>query len=342
MLLMAAHAPHRILQAFRRWWPLLVAVAAVGGIVVAVDPRDVASALRGVDLPLLVPVVLLTFLALVLQGVRWHVLLAAVGARLSLVDSVLLSIAGQGITAVLPLGDLTRAVFASEVSDVPFADVVATVTVQELTFTLLLLVSAGPVVLERHQAAGAEIVALLGVVAICVILLVPAVFHQVHRAAAHTPVLRRFTVQIDELRHETVRLLHHHGTMAWALLDLARVLVSITAFWLLVLAVAPAGIGWASAAFVLALSYVGGAVSLIPGGVGANEASVVGLLVLVGVHPAAAAAIAVLQRAISSGSAIVFSLAAYVLARRRHPELSSLTSIRRPQTAPPAVSRGVG
>jgi uncharacterized protein (TIRG00374 family) len=121
--------------------------------------------------------------------------------------------------------------------------------------------------------------------------------------------------------------------MAWALLDLARVLVSITAFWLLVRAVAPGGIGWASAAFVLALSYVGGAISLIPGGLGANEASVVGLLVLVGVHPAAAAAIAVLQRAISSCSAIVFALVAYVLARRRHPQLSSPTSIRRRQPA---------
>ena len=337
MLPMAAHAPRRTLRAFLRRWPLLVAVAAVGGIVVAVNPRDVASALRSVDLPLLVPVVLLTLLALVLQGARWHFLLAAVGARLSLVDSVLLSIAGQGITAVVPLGDLTRAVFASEVTDVPFADVVATVTVQELTFILLLLVSAGPVVLERHQAAGAEIAALLGVVAICVILLVPAVFHQVHRAVSHTPVLRRFAVQIDELREETVRLLHHHGTMAWALLDLARVLVFITAFWLLVLAVAPGSTGWASAAFVLALSYVGGAISLVPGGLGANEASVVGLLVLVGVHPGVAAAIAVLQRAISSGSAIVFALVAYVLARRRHPQLSSPTSIRRPEPASQAA-----
>ena len=131
-------------RALRRWWPVLLAVAAVGGIVVAVNPAEVASALRRTDLALLVPVLLLTVLTLVVQGTRWHFLLAAVGARIPMLDSVLLSVAGQGITALLPLGDLTRAIFATEVAGVAFADVVATVTVQELTFTLFLLVSAGP------------------------------------------------------------------------------------------------------------------------------------------------------------------------------------------------------
>jgi glycosyltransferase 2 family protein len=323
----------------RRLWPVLVAVAVVGSIILAVDPRAVGRALGGFDLALLAPILLLTCLALVAQGVRWHFLLAAVGARLSVADSVLLSLAGQGITAILPLGDLTRAVFASEVTDVPFADVVATVTVQELTFTLFLLVSAGPVVLERRQAADVEIVALLGIAAVVVILLVPPVFRQVHRVVAHTPLLRRHVAQIDELRHETVRLLHHRGTMAWSLLDLVRVLLAVTAFWLLVRALMPGGIGWASAAFVLALSYVGGAISLLPGGVGANEASVVGLLILAGVPPATAAAIAVLQRLISSGTSIVVALAAYVLARRRFPQLSSLGSLRRPEPQATTTSR---
>jgi uncharacterized protein (TIRG00374 family) len=327
-------------HALRRWWPVLLAVAAVGGIVVAVNPAEVATALRRTQLPLLVPVLLLSVLALLVQGLRWHFLLGAVGARLSMPDSVLLSVAGQGITALLPLGDLTRAIFASEVGGVAFADVVATVTVQELTFTLFLLVSAGPVVLERHQAAGAEIVALVGVAAIAVVLLVPPVFRRVHAVAARTPVLRRYIAQIDELQHETVLLLHHRRSMAWSLLDLVRVVVSITAFWLLVRAVTGGGTGWASAAFVLALSYVGGAISLIPGGVGANEASVVGLLYLVGVHPAAAAAIAVLQRVVSSGTAIVCAVTAYALARRRHPELSSITTIRRPDDPGRALRAG--
>jgi glycosyltransferase 2 family protein len=328
------------LRTLRRIWPALLAAAAVGGIVVAVDPAKVASALRSFDLVLLAPVLLLTFLTLVVQGLRWHFLLTTVGARLSAVNSVLLSLAGQGITAVLPLGDLTRAVFASEVSGVAFADVVATVTVQELTFILFLLILAGPVVVERRQVAGAEITALVGIAAVALILLVPPVFHRVHHAVAHTPLLRRFIAQIDELQQETVRLLHHRRTMAWSLIDLVRVALTITAFWLLVRGFTP-GVGWAAAGFVLALSYVGGAISLIPGGVGANEASVVGLLVLVGVHPATATAIAVVQRVVVSGTAVAAALTAYPVARRRFPQLSSIVALL-PQAGNSAVAGSAG
>ena len=329
------------LRTLRRIWPALLAAAAVGAIVVAVDPAKVAGALRGFQLALLAPVLVVTLLTLVVQGLRWHFLLTTVGARLSPVDSVLLSLAGQGITAILPLGDLTRAVFASEVSGVAFADVVATVTVQELTFTLLLLLAAGPVVIETRQVAGVELAALLGIAAVALILLAPPVFQRVHRAVAHTPLLRRFITQIDELQHETVRLLHHRRTMAWSLVDLVRVVLTITGFWLLVRGFTP-GVGWAAAAFVLALSYVGGAISLIPGGVGANEASVVGLLVLVGVHPATATAIAVVQRVVISGTAVASALTAYPIARRRFQQLSSIVALRMPERETSAVAGSAG
>jgi uncharacterized protein (TIRG00374 family) len=322
----------RMAGVLRRYWPVLLAVVAVGALVVAVNPREVGRALRGFDLVLLAPILLLGVAGLVVQGWRWHHLLTAVGAPLSLTDSVLLSVAGQGITAILPLGDLTRAVFVSEVTAVAFADVVATVTVQERSFTLFLLASAGPVVVERREAAAAEIVALAGIGLVLAILLVPAIFHQVHRVVARTPLLRRFTAQIDELQHETVVLLHRRGTLATSVLDLLRVLLTVTAFWLMVRALTHGGVGWASAAFVLALSYVGGAISLIPGGVGANEASVVGLLVVVGVSPSAATAIALVQRLLISGTAIGCSLVAFGLARRRFPQLSSPASLgHRPQ-----------
>lgn len=77
------------------------------------------------------------------------------------------------------------------------------------------------------------------------------------------------------------------------------------------------------------LCYVGAAISLRPGGVGANEAGMVGPLVVVGVEPGAAAAIAVLVRTVASMLAVLVALAAYSAARRRFLELSSLAGIRR-------------
>ena len=316
-------------RALRRLLPTLVGIAAIAAVVWVVQPADVVRAFRGFQAVVLLPVILLLLLTYLAQGARWHGLLRSVGARLTVSDSMLLNAAGQGITAILPLGDLTRAVFASETADVEFADVVATVTVQELTYTLLLLLAAGPVVVDHRQAVAVEVTALVGMAVIVAILVVPPLFHRVHQLVRWTPLLRRFTRQIDELQHETVALLHSPATVVWSILDAVRAFLAVTAFWLLVLGVQPGAVDWWSAAFVFSLSYVGGAISLLPGGVGANEAGMVGLLIVVGVEPAAAAAVAVLMRFIGSTLAVLVGAAAYVAARRRHPGLSSFTAIRR-------------
>jgi DNA-binding NarL/FixJ family response regulator len=57
----------------------------------------------------------------------------------------------------------------------------------------------------------------------------------------------------------------------------------------------------------------------------------VGLLVVVGVVPGAAAAIAVLMRFVSSVLAVVVAFAAYAASRRRFSELSSLTGDHAPR-----------
>jgi uncharacterized membrane protein YbhN (UPF0104 family) len=76
-------------------------------------------------------------------------------------------------------------------------------------------------------------------------------------------------------------------------------------------------VGWWQAAFVLALSTVGGAVSLIPGGIGASEASVAALLVFLGVDYGAAGAAAVIQRTLATGLSVALGATAYAAIHRR-------------------------
>lgn len=115
----------------------------------------------------------------------------------------------------------------------------------------------------------------------------------------------------------TAELLHRPDALGLSLLDLACAIAAITVFWLMVRGVAPGTLSWPKAGLLLALSSIGGAISLIPGGVGANEASVAGLLIVFGVDGGAAGAIAVIQRVLITGTAVVFGMAAYAVARRR-------------------------
>lgn len=301
----------------KRALPGLVAVAAVGGLLFAVDPRSVGAAVATFDPAFLAPLVMLAAAFYALQGLRWHQLLRRVGVRQRLAESELVNLAGQTVAAVLPLGDLTRALMASESSGVEFGATAATVTVQELTYTLLLVLVALPGLV--HLPGGVEwtVAVVAGVVAVVGMLTVPRVVRRVQNAVAHTPGLRRLRPQIEALQRETGRLLAQPAVLAGSVLDLARVVVATSALLLILHGLHVGGVSWWDAALVLAVSYVGGALSLLPGGIGANEASVVGVLVLVGVNPAAAAAAAILQRLSLSGIAALGGAAAYAALRGR-------------------------
>jgi uncharacterized membrane protein YbhN (UPF0104 family) len=297
--------------------PGVVAVAAVASLVLAVDPRAVGSATRRFDPVVIGPLFAVAVAFYGLQGLRWHQLLRAVGIRQRVVDSELVNLAGQSVSAVLPLGDLTRAVLVSESSGAEFGAAAATVTVQELTFTLLLVLLAAPGLIHLPGGIALTGLVVLGVAAVVVILTVPRVFGAVDGAVRHVPGLRRLAGQVEALQVGVVSLLRQPSVLAWSGLDLLRVAVATTGMWLILAGLHTGSLSWWDAALVLAVSYVGGAVSLLPGGVGANEASVVGILAVLGVNPADAAAAAVLQRVSLSGVATVGGLGAYLAVRKR-------------------------
>ena len=307
----------RLARLARRAAPTVIGLGAIAGLLIALQPAKVAQAVSRFDLAF-IPLIVLLYLAIyALQGLRWHYLLRDAGATLRTRDSMLLNAAGQTVTAIVPLGDLTRALFAAEASGREFGTIAATVTVQELTYTLMLILLALPELLTSHLGVTIVVITLLVMAGIVVVLTVSGVFCAAHRVIARIPLLNRLLPAIDELQHETAELLHRPDALGWSVLDLARAVVSVTVFWVLVQGLSPGGLNWEAACFILAVSSISGAISLVPGGVGANEASVAGLLILFGVSGGAAGAAALFQRALMTGMALLLGFAAYLIARRR-------------------------
>ena len=300
----------------RRLVPLLVGLASVLGLVLVIQPSRVLGALRGTDLRLVGLAVLLTVAFYCVQGLRWHLLLGAAQVRMRLRESVLINLAGQTVTAVLPLGDLTRALFASEATGAPFGAAAAAVTVQELTFTSFLVLSATPALLSIPGGWLVSAVVLGGVATALLILIVPGFYRPVRRLLGALPLLRQGAGQVDTLRRESVGLLTRPVAMASSVIDLARVGLAAGALELLLRAM-NIDRGWWLAVLVVAVAYVGGALSFLPGGIGANEASVIGVLVGFGVPAGQAAAVALLERLLLTGVPSAIGVLAYVAIHRR-------------------------
>src|SRR5438445_4348311 len=108
----AAHRPLR--QVVARMLPVVAGFSSLGGLLVFVNPRSVATAMGHFDVWTLLPVLLLHLAFYFLQGLRWHFLLRRVGAVGRAADHQLINLAGQTQTTILPLGDLARALLASK------------------------------------------------------------------------------------------------------------------------------------------------------------------------------------------------------------------------------------
>jgi uncharacterized protein (TIRG00374 family) len=295
--------------------PPVIGLAAILALVLAIDPGSFALAIKRFNVALLPAIIVVSVSYYVVQGIRWHFLLIDVGIRMRMRDVVLLTLAGQA-TALLPLGELTRAVLVAQAAKAEFGAAVAAETVQELLYMFVLILFAIPGLLAVPHALGGIIVVLLFMAFVLGGMTWCPLYRWLRFAVERTPLLRRALHQVDEVHNDLVLLMRRPGTVFWTWLSGLQAAAMITTLWLVAQAVAPGELSWTNAALVFAVSSVAGLLSLIPGGIGAYEGSIIGLLVGLGIDPGVGAAIAVLQRVLTMGIATGVGFTAYAIARR--------------------------
>jgi uncharacterized protein (TIRG00374 family) len=307
-------------RARRRWLaylPLLFALGAIAALLVYADPRKIGIAFERFNLAYVPIVVVLGVGFYVVQGVRWWTLNRALGIRFPLRDTVFLTETGQA-TALLPLGELTRALLLSKVARVNLGAVVATETVQELLFVFMLFALALPKAIGLHYVAIAVVVPMVFVIAIVAILTIEGLYARVRRIVERVPVLRRVRPAVDELHRDTRVLFRHPDTYKWLPLSVLQAVMAVTLLWAVAQAVAPGRLTWAGAGFVYAVTQGAAWLSFSPGGLGAVEASTAGLLVALGISFDIATAISVMQRLADKGLNTLIGWICFLFARRRY------------------------
>jgi uncharacterized protein (TIRG00374 family) len=307
-------------RSWRRWLsylPVLLALGAIAALLVYADPRKIGIAFQRFNLVYIPLVLVLAVGFYIVQGIRWWTLNRALGIKFPLRDTVFLTETGQA-TALLPLGELTRALLLSKAASVHLGTVVASETVQELLFVFMLFALALPKALSLHLIAIAVIVPMLFVIAIVAILTVERLYARVRRIIGRVPVLKRIRPAIDELHRDTRVLFLHADTYRYLPLSAAQAIMAVTLLWAVAQAVDPGKLSWTSAGFVYAVTQGAAWLSFSPGGLGAVEASTAGLLVLLGISFDLATAISVMQRLADKGLNTLIGWVCYLFARRRY------------------------
>ncbi|MBN1266583.1 MAG: flippase-like domain-containing protein [Anaerolineales bacterium] len=263
---------------------LVFGFVVVLGVLFAADVRQVTEFLTSFRWQLIPLILACTLFNYLLRFYKWHYYLGLIGAgRLPWVESARLFVGGFPL-AVTPgkVGEALKGVWLKEAAGVPVASGVTVVLAERISdgIAVLFLSLFGVVVYPQFWPAFLAV--FLGLSLVIIISQIRPLALKILALFEHLPLLNRLTPQFFKLYESASTLFRPAPTILSVAIGMVSWLGEGIGMYLVLLGLGlPASwLTFSSAVFVLSFSTVIGAVSALPGGLGAAEASIAGLLAL--------------------------------------------------------------
>lgn len=257
---------------------VLVAVSLFG------DLRQVSTQVLAFRWSLFPVVLLLTLFNYTLRFLKWHFYLSQIGAEhLGWLESARLFVAGFPL-AVTPgkAGEVLKGIWLQQAAGVPVARGVAVVVAERVSdgLAVLLLSTIGVIAYPQYWPAFAAILAVL--LSVVIVSQVRPLALGLISLSARLPVIKRFTPAVREFYEGSFAVFRPKATLLAVMLGMISWLGEGAGMYLILigLGVSPGMHTLVVAVFTLSFSIVIGAASTLPGGLGASEASIAGMLTL--------------------------------------------------------------
>jgi uncharacterized protein (TIRG00374 family) len=293
------------------------------GLILAGDIRQVSTRVRDFRWVYFPLVLLLTLFNYILRFFKWHYYLGQVGVKdFSLLSSARLFLAGFPL-AVTPgkVGEALKAVWLERETDLPMSKGIAVILAERISDGLgvLALSTLGVIAYPRYWPAFA--VVLGGLILIIILSQIRPAALWLLDQGARLPLIQRLSESLREF-YEGSFLLFRPGPLLVAVgLGTISWLGEGIGMYFILRGLDVSG-GWQTlsiAVFVLAFSTVIGAISALPGGLGAAEASIAGMLVLLlDLNRDTAAAATLLIRFATLWFAVALGLSIWVMFRKKY------------------------
>ncbi len=292
------------------------------GLALFADVRAVAHTITTFHWPYLPAILSLTLFNYGLRFLKWHYYIRLIGARdISWINSLRIFVGGFPL-ALSPgkLAEPLKALWLRQYSQVPVARGVPVVAAERISdgLAVLLLSTVGVIAYPRYWLGFAVVLAgLLGVV---VVSQIRPVALWLIGIGERLPLIARFSHHLREFYEGMYQVFGLRSTLLAVGLGMVSWLGEGLGFYLVLrgLGLPPSLHLAVTAIFVLSFSTIVGAVSSLPGGLGAAEASITGLLLLTlpGAQPQLVASAALLIRFFTLWFGVTLGL--IVLAASRH------------------------
>jgi uncharacterized protein (TIRG00374 family) len=303
--------------------PRRIIAGAVFGAVVyaaltfAADVGELRIALSEIPWYIIVSVLGLASMNYLLRFEKWHYFVTHLGFRVPRGGSLLVFLSGL-VMSVTPgkMGEVLKSYLLKRLHGAPISTTAPAVLVERLTdlVALMLLAAVGGYALTGAAAALGIGVGLVG--------LVVAVLSSEHLCTVLTSGISRFrrlelgVAKLDQSLKAARSLVKPRPLILSILISIPAWFCECIGFWLIVKALGYGGLGLMRLTGIYALAAVVGAVSMLPGGLGATELTLAGMLRGSGMARSEAVAATLVVRAATLWYAVV--VGAVFLGTLRH------------------------
>lgn len=262
---------------------LVFGLLVVAALAFFADLPQTLAALENFQWAYLPLILALTLLNYTLRLVKWHWYVRLIGARPPLERSfAIFTSAMSMVMTPAKVGEFLKSYMLRVSDGVPIARSAPIIVAERLTDGLAMLVLS-VVGLAFYEGAWPLLVVLIvGMGGIVLVVQSRALSLKLLALGERLPIVSRISHALHELYESSYILLHWRNLLPSIALGLVSWLGECVAFYLVLIGldVPPSVALLTQATFIFAFSTVVGAVSALPGGLGAAEASIGGLLVL--------------------------------------------------------------
>lgn len=289
-------------QIFKRILPAII----LGFIVLLVlgfigDLQEVVQTLEDFNWGIFPLILAFTLFNYSLRFMKWHFYLGQLGVRnFPIRQSARLFVAGFPL-AMTPgkVGEVLKGVWVKQMTGLPVAKGVSAIVAERISdgLAVLLLSTLGVIAYPQYWLAFLIILTIL--VGVIVISQIKVVAHYLLDLTERIPFIKKFTPVLREFYDGSFAVFRPGATIFTVGLGMISWLGEGIGFYFLLtnLGLAPGKETLSNAIFILAFSTIIGAVTAMPGGLGAAEVSIAGMLtLLVGMEASQAAAATLLIR----------------------------------------------
>jgi uncharacterized membrane protein YbhN (UPF0104 family) len=273
---------------------LILGVAVVFALSLYANGSQLLATLRHFNWALIPLVLGLTLFNYALRFLKWHFYLGQIGARVSRMDSFAIFTAGLSM-AMTPgkVGEVLKPVLLRLRTGVPVSRSTPIIMAERLTDGLAMIILALGGLALSHAAWQILLLSLLLAVTVVGLLGSTRGGAIVLHIAERLPFVGPRLTLVEAFLHSSRQLFTPRNLLFAVSLGVISWAGEAAAFYLVLTGIGfhPSMLLLIQATFVLATSTLVGSLSLLPGGLGATDASVAGLLILV-VHAARAKAAA--------------------------------------------------